>query len=320
MSDFTKITTHLLVKNNENTIRKTLKSILSLNCDILIGDLGSTDNTISICKEYGGKVQEIYFNNDYSKARNELVESNGSPWQLYLEPWEVLATGHKLLMDIENPCVHFFRIIQNNVITKETRFWHKSLQLKFINPIYETLTTHPSEQEMSDVLIYSKGSLVDAEQTLSIISTWEKQNPLSAEPCYYKAFTLLNQGNYDEFVKEAKRYLFLAKSGMSVVMMQYYLAIVQLRLGDIKSAVRGAVSCIANKPLMAEFWCLLGDVHYKANQYRKAIYYYENAIILGKRRLNNDLWPVEINKYKKYPEKMIKNCESMYAGRMLKKI
>ena len=38
---------------------------------------------------------------------------------------------------------------------------------------------------------------------------------------------------------------------------------------------------------------------------------YENAIILGKKRASLDEWPVEISKYKEYPERMIDNCKSM---------
>ena len=54
----TPLTIHLVVKNNESTIKETLDSAKQLNSDILIGDLGCTDNTIEICKKY---TKNIFF-------------------------------------------------------------------------------------------------------------------------------------------------------------------------------------------------------------------------------------------------------------------
>jgi hypothetical protein len=62
---------------------------------------------------------------------------------------------------------------------------------------------------------------------------------------------------------------------------------------------------------MAEFWCLLGDIHYSLlKEYDKAYSFYDNAIFLGKKRLKSDLWPMEISKYSDYPEEMKKSCNN----------
>ncbi len=75
--------------------------------------------------------------------------------------------------------------------------------------------------------------------------------------------------------------------------------------------------CLAKKPTMAEFWCLLGDVYYDAKDYDKAKEFYENAVILGSRRLKDDGWPMEISKYKEYPQKMIEACKKIKTSSKL---
>ena len=93
--------------------------------------------------------------------------------------------------------------------------------------------------------------------------------------------------------------------------MKYYCSQVNLHLGNIKKSIEDALYCISFKPEMSEFWCLLGDNYYKQTQYKKSKEFYSNAIIVGKKRKNNDEYPIEIKKYKEYPEKMIENINKI---------
>lgn len=65
--------------------------------------------------------------------------------------------------------------------------------------------------------------------------------------------------------------------------------------------------------MMAEYWCLLGDVYYQQSSYEKAKHFYENALVMGARRLRTDAWPMEISKYKAYPNKMMAACDRILA-------
>ena len=68
---------------------------------------------------------------------------------------------------------------------------------------------------------------------------------------------------------------------------------------------------------MAEFWCLLGDIFYKIKQYDKAVEFYDNARIIGQRRLMDSDWPMEISKYSSYPEKMIESSKEIIKNTVL---
>jgi hypothetical protein len=98
-------------------------------------------------------------------------------------------------------------------------------------------------------------------------------------------------------------------------MARYYLALVQgVVENDMKEAIQNITLCIAENPLMAEFWCLLGDMFVKMEKFRDAIAFYENAIALGCRRHQLDFWPMHISKYDEYPKDMMEKCKKAISS------
>ena len=101
-------------------------------------------------------------------------------------------------------------------------------------------------------------------------------------------------------------------------MTQYYCSMVNCYIKkQYNTAIKFLLPCVAKKPTMAEFWCLLGDIYYALKDYERAKTFYENAIILGSRRLKNDDWPLEISKYKESPQKMIEGCISIFKNQTI---
>ena len=50
------------------------------------------------------------------------------------------------------------------------------------------------------------------------------------------------------------------------------------------------------------------------NKYPIAKELYENAIVLGGRRMSNDVWPMDVSKYEEYPQTMISSCEKLIGN------
>jgi cytochrome c-type biogenesis protein CcmH/NrfG len=95
-------------------------------------------------------------------------------------------------------------------------------------------------------------------------------------------------------------------------MARYYLALVQgIIHNEVKEALQNIILCLSENVLMAEFWCLLGDIFIKLDKFDYAVAFYENAILLGSRRLKLDTWPMQISKYQEYPNKMIEECNKL---------
>jgi len=297
----------IIIKNNQTTIENCLLSLAPLKADLRIIDIGSTDTTPEICRGLGYQVLRGSLNQDYSALRNE----NLSPtWNMWLDPHEELLTGHdEINMIVKENEKHAFNfsIIQGTVLTKEIRLWNTGL--KFTNPVYETIKGTGRDL---DWLILSKQSQLDLDHRASLVEAWKKEKPLAKEPYYYQALTALLRRNYQEFQRLADYYLSIDRQEMASLMLRFYLATVQAyELDRLNEAARNILICIAAKPVMAEFWCLLGDIQYRLRNYQKAIAFYENAIHLGSRRLKADPWPMDVSKYKEYPLKMIADSEKI---------
>ena len=118
-----------MIQNNELTIKETLDSLSSLNAQIIVGDIGSTDQTASICRKQGIKVTKIDCKQNRSSARNQLAALSESDWNLHLEPWETIIRGHEELEKLTIPGTFRCNVIQKTIITKPIRIWHKDKKI-----------------------------------------------------------------------------------------------------------------------------------------------------------------------------------------------
>lgn len=306
----------ILVKDDENTIHRTLNSIFALKPQIVIGDLGCSDNSINICRQFGATIVKVE-GTDRSKIRNDLLKDG---WQMYVEPGEFLAYGDVKLDSLTRDRGYYFQIFRGNIVTKEIRLWHVSSGLRFKNPVYECVVDKNATD--LNVVIYSQAQLTNLRDRMEAIRKWKQSYPAASEPYYYEACAYLSQGKYDDFLKSAHNYLFRNDiKPMPVTMTRYYCAMTYCHImQDAPNAIKFILPCLATRPLMAEFWCLLGDIYYTLiRKYDKARDFYDNAIELGSMRLKTDNWPLEISKYKEYPEEMKTKCnkiieQSTYFG------
>lgn len=292
-------TAHIVTKNNSRTIQKTLESIKA--DEILVADLGSEDDTIAICESLGALVFSV--DRPRHEARNLLVEKGSEGWNFFIEPWEFWLQGS--VEGCQSTSCNV-TIMHNKLLAKEQRFW-QGREVRFKNPVYERIDGNC--QSDNGIIFYSSGR--DYQEAMEIILRWKQERPTAISPWYYEACTLLAQGRWESFLSVSEHYMSLDPStSMSAIMNRYYYAMGQLLYcKKVRPALQNLSICLAERPLMAEFWCLMGDVFYHLlKDWKKAQEFYENAMILGKKRLKNDVWPMDLTKYKSYPEKMVDSC------------
>jgi tetratricopeptide (TPR) repeat protein len=293
------------VKNNEDTIEQTLDSIKNLSSKIIIGNLNSKDDSIKICKKYKTEIVDFKKIENISDIRNQLYDDKN--WNMYIHPWEIFLSGHDALSfsDDINSC--YVNILNNDIVSKEIRFWRGT---KFTNPVFETIIENKSIKKNS---IFFKCIKNIKEENYDLIKEWQNKNPLSHEPYYYLCFYHLSNRDYKNFITCADYYFAINnKNDISSIMLRYYLSQIQLYITkQIDKSAKNILMCLACCPTFAEFWCMMGDILYHQKSYEKAKCMYQNAIILGKRRSNNDLFPIEILKYKTYPSQMIENINKI---------
>ena len=103
----------MIVKNEEKVLAKCLSSARPWVGEIIVVDTGSSDNTIAIAKEYGAKVSQITWENDFSAARNASFSKATGDWILWLDADDILpeSTGKALRSLVDNapvPCGGFY--------------------------------------------------------------------------------------------------------------------------------------------------------------------------------------------------------------------
>lgn len=292
-----------IVLNKQNQISDTINSLL---------DFGVNQVVVGTYKPFSSKYNNIKVisvkDEDYAESMNTLLQHCTNDHVLFLREKETI-----LQFSVDNLYneVYGVQILKQDILLKESRIWPKSLNLRFKNPVFEKVDAEPTK--MLDVILYQHD--VSDDKIKMLLRKWDKAKPFSMDCYYYRAFEALADKNVNEFKSLITYYLFNSKKeDISSAMARYYLAMIQgLADGDAEAAIQNLIFCIAAYPLMAEFWCLLGDIFVKNNDFDRAIEFYKNSVILGSRRLKTDFWPMQFSKYEEYPNDMITKCQAVLA-------
>lgn len=118
----------MIVKNESRTMGRCLKSVRGIVDQIVIGDTGSSDDTCDVAREFGATVVSVRWEDDFSKARNAVLEFMRTEWVLVLDADEEAdresaknLSGLLRMMDMGG-----FQIpIRNYVRSKTTRAWDR---------------------------------------------------------------------------------------------------------------------------------------------------------------------------------------------------
>ena len=81
----------MIVKNEQASLPQTLTSVKDIVDEMVVLDTGSTDQTVEIAREFGAKVYQFEWCDDFSAARNEALKYVQGKWVLVLDADEVLT-------------------------------------------------------------------------------------------------------------------------------------------------------------------------------------------------------------------------------------
>jgi len=92
-SAHTTLSVCLIVKNEEESLPRCLRSVQLVADQIVVVDTGSTDATVAIAQRLGAEVHEFAWCDDFSAARNAAVERAACDWILIVDADEELPAG-----------------------------------------------------------------------------------------------------------------------------------------------------------------------------------------------------------------------------------
>ena len=86
----------MIVKNESETLPNCLQSIQPIADEIIVVDTGSDDNTLEIAKQYGAKVIESDWRDDFSYSRNISINHAKGSWILWLDADDIVPADSVL--------------------------------------------------------------------------------------------------------------------------------------------------------------------------------------------------------------------------------
>ncbi len=149
-----KISVVIITKNEDHILERTLQSIQGLTDDIVIGDNGSTDNTLEIAKSFNATIIQYKWQG-FGHAKNTVVNAAKYNWVLALDADEVptpqLVEELKLLA-LQNENEIFIIKFLNFIGRRKLRFgtWTNVNKMRLFNknftcwedkPIHESIIT-----------------------------------------------------------------------------------------------------------------------------------------------------------------------------------
>ena len=147
----------MIVKNEEENIRRALSWGKGRVCEQIVVDTGSTDRTVEIAKEMGAKVYHFKWREDFSAAKNYAIEQASGDWIAFLDADEYFSEKDAdQLMDIlsglddhgsEEAFVHFIRCSwvqlgedgQPFSVSVQDRIFRNILQIRYHGRIHEQI-------------------------------------------------------------------------------------------------------------------------------------------------------------------------------------
>ncbi len=91
MSSHPRLSVCLIVKNEETYLRQCLESVRDLWDELIVVDTGSTDRTVEIAREFGARVFDFTWQDDFGLARNYCIDQATGDWILSLDADETIS-------------------------------------------------------------------------------------------------------------------------------------------------------------------------------------------------------------------------------------
>lgn len=308
------LTVCMIVKNEENVLKKCLDSIKDIADEIIAVDTGSEDKTIEIAGSFGAKVIRHEWKNDFSEARNVCLQNATSDWILAIDADEFIERKDliniKRIIEFEN--FDAFRLALFNYSNNENdagwvrlsekregysgylpielaRLFRNNKKYRYEEAVHETIENsiikNNGRISTIDIPIHHFGGLDKEEirkKQLKYLEYSKKrleQNPKDVKA--YCDIALINfkfLDNLEESVKNAKKAIEINAKYLRSYMILGEVYVFLKKYGDAVSCYNRIIE-IDNKNSDACY--NLGQIYFELKKYKEAGEFYKRALELG---------------------------------------
>ncbi|NQU17745.1 MAG: glycosyltransferase [Candidatus Saganbacteria bacterium] len=221
------ITACMIIKNEEEMLKKNLKVLASCVDEIIIVDTGSTDASVGIARQYNAKVLHFPWCNDFSAARNESIKHAKGDWILWIDADERIKPDEfvKLREFLSNAPnlsynIRIFECAPNSFegfsSYSRVKLFHNRRGMHFSRPINEQVVDKEGKivtgQLISCASIYHWGAfrgedimLQKRERNINMLKDVLGKNPEDKHYLFLLANNYRYSARYEEAVVEYKK-------------------------------------------------------------------------------------------------------------------
>ncbi len=268
----------MIVKNEERDLPRCLESARDLVDEIVIVDTGSIDKTKDVAREFGARVYDYEWCDDFAAARNYSISKATKKWILFLDADEELEVsqhaaikrkltqqgfeGLSLLIESKTAgtagsSVHYVvRLFRN----------HKGI--RFRGPIHESLDSHGLTYQFSNFRIYHYGYILDdrgrnkkIEREEDVLLRLTRDDPTTLEWFMYLFRNYLNQSRFRDVLNiydNNREHIDSRKDHLFFPVVQYLVTVCNFRLEEMAQVQERLSALLARYPKNVDFNFLAG--------------------------------------------------------------
>lgn len=272
----------MIVKDEEAHLSDCLKSVEDVVDEIIVVDIGSTDKTVEIAKQFDAEVHTIQCEDDFAAARNESLKYASGDWILQLDADERLDPESKkeLRKWLENKSKMCATVLIDSPKEKNKKGVSRAYRLfRNVPGVRYTGRTHerisPSiasmngEEGFSNIKVLHLGYDKDedevsekSERGYQLLNKQIVEDPENAYWHYTFAQNLILKKDYDEALVALNRALKLGGLPNDIRCAIYNnLAEVQMRIGRYPEAVQSAEKALSIKRNQTTSHLLLYEIY-----------------------------------------------------------
>ena len=288
-----KLSLCMIVKNEEDTLKRCLKCVREIADEIIIVDTGSTDKTKEIAKEFTNKIYDFDWVYDFSKARNYSFSKATKDYIMWLDADDVILEEDikkiKILKKILTPDIDMvtfkynLNVDENGIPSlsyRRERIFKRSKNYKWIGPVHEVIERKGKVLDEDIAITHKKIHPAKPGRNLKIFEKMKENDMIfDARQTFYYARELMYVGKLEDSIKEYTKFLSMKDAWIENKISAYLdLYDIYLKLNDDELALSYLFKTFMLDIPRAEVCSKIGMFFVEKKKYMIAKYWFEEAL------------------------------------------
>lgn len=305
-----RITACYISKNEEENIKLSLNSIKDVVDEIVVVDTGSTDSTVSIAKEYGAKIYNYKWDDNFSNPRNLALDKASGEWIIFLDADEYF--DEKIKKNIRrviqkcDPYVEVDGIMCKRInVNKDDysiratdfmlRIFRNSKTARYVGRIHENVHNNGERMktyvaEEKELLIYHTGYSTEIvrekfERNLKLLEEDIRDGKETEMTYFYLADCYMCIDRYSDAIENLDKFLSTGYVTLGFNTKPYQLkAVALMKLEypfiEVEEFLNNAIDKFPDFP---EFYRLLADLYFNNSYFDKALSLFQRTLEMNER-------------------------------------